>query len=271
MYQLIASVNLTSCAWAPPTEKGGIVWVRTMDAARHLLENGLCEWPIVAPRAGGECPISKPDGWPVDRFSVIRPAWAGETVVCIAGGPSVADIDLEAIRGKARFIAINNSYLIAPWADLLYFADYRWWEWHRDRPEFKSFAGAKVTIQGTGSLVPDTSTHLLHNYGTDGLSEVPNGLHTGCNSGYQAINIAYLAGARRIILLGYDMRFRNGRSHWHLGHPLRNPELHYEMYAKLFGSTRKQLDAAGIEVFNCCLDSHINAFPRRALAGLLPD
>lgn len=191
--------------------------------------------------------------------------------MCIAGGPSAGDVNVEAIRGKARVIAINNSYLLAPWADLVYFADYRWWEWHKDKPEFKSFAGQKVTIQGSGSLVPDPEVHILHNYGTEGLSEVPNGLMTGCNSGYQAINIAYLSGAARILLLGYDMHFRGRQSHWHGGHPLRDPENHYAMYAKLFNSSLKQLRAANVEVINCCIDSLITAYPRRSFAGLLPD
>ena len=46
MYQLIVVANIAACAWTEPNRKpGDVVWVRTEDAARHLVENGLCKWP----------------------------------------------------------------------------------------------------------------------------------------------------------------------------------------------------------------------------------
>ena len=38
-----------------------------------------------------------------------------------------------------------------------------------------------------------------------GLSRTQGVIHQGKNSGYQALNLAYLLGAKRILLLGYDM------------------------------------------------------------------
>jgi hypothetical protein len=68
------------------------------------------------------------------RHQVSR-AWEGKTVVCIAGGPSLTKEQLELVRAArerdaVRVIVINDAYLIAPWADVLYFADARWAKWH---------------------------------------------------------------------------------------------------------------------------------------------
>lgn len=39
------------------------------------------------------------------------------------------------------------------------------------------------------------------------------------NSGAGAIATAHAGGASKIILLGYDCQFTNGKSHWHGDHP----------------------------------------------------
>lgn len=224
--------------------------------------------------------IRNPDGWPVDRFAVIERAWAGKIVVCIGGGPSVAAANLTLVReahaaGRCRVIVVNDAYLLAPFADLVYFADARWWMWHKDRPEFKAFAGEKVTIENTGAMVSDFAVHMLRNSSqshplpgeepSGGLSEAPNALRTGCNGGYQAVNIATLAGAARVLLVGYDMHFPGGKSHWHRGHfvngrEVKTPEDRYFQYARAFKSMRAPLEKIGCEVVNCTPGSRIAAF-----------
>lgn len=152
---------------------------------------------------------------------------------------------------------------------MLYFADTRWWVWHRGRREFIEFAGAKVTIENTGALIGDPEVFMLHNYDHEGLSERPNGLHTGSNGGYQAVNIAVLAGAKRILLLGYDMRFAGGRSHWHAGHPVKVDEGAYTKYARNFNTMLPVLKKRGVEVINCTPGSAITAFARGELEACL--
>lgn len=204
--------------------------------------------------------------------------WEGESAVCIGGGPSLTAEAVEATRGRARVVAVNDSYLIAPWADVCYFADSRWWQWHTDgiakawpwakfephqvKRLFASFAGQKVSIENTGMLIADAEVAILHNRGSDKLCEEQNGLNTGSNSGYQAINLCVLAGAKRILLLGYDMRFEAGRSHSHNGHPLKMPEQVYSLYASRFDSMKPQLARLGVEIVNCSPGSAIKAFRR---------
>lgn len=110
---------------------------------------------------------------------------------------------------------------------------------------------------------------LLHNYGSEGLSEIPNGIHTGSNGGYQAINIAVLAGAKRILLIGYDMHYPSGKSHWHRGHPMKTPEVYYSEYAKKFKTAIPQLARLGVEVINCSIGSKLTCFPIMPLGEAL--
>jgi hypothetical protein len=56
------------------------------------------------------------------------PDWHGETAVIVASGPSAAGVNLECAKGKAKFIAINDSWRLVPWADALYAHDHAWWE-----------------------------------------------------------------------------------------------------------------------------------------------
>lgn len=251
--------------------RGDAVWV-SRQAATELLRAGVCRWPDgqmalePEPQAQepaddpGKAPLTRPPGWPVDRFSVVQTVWRGETVLIVAGGPSVTQQIVDEARGRCRVIAVNNAYEIAPWAEVLYFADHQWWEWHRKRDLYRAFAGQKVTIEGTGERVSEPEVHMLRNLGYIGVSKQPNGIFTGANSGFQAMNIAALSGARKILLLGFDMRFVAGRAHWHAEHPRKTPEASYLRYAKRFDPAKPALEAMGVETVNCSPGSAIKCF-----------
>lgn len=81
----------------------------------------------------------------------------------------------------------------------------------------------------------------------------------GGNSGFQALNLAINWGAKRILLVGYDMTLENGE-HWHGQHPkgLNNPRQ---------ATVRRWLSAdwstpSGVEVINCNVVSALNAYPK---------
>lgn len=196
--------------------------------------------------------------------------WPGETVVCLATGPSLTQADVDYVRGKARVIAINDAYTLAPWADALYAADSQWWRWHDGVP---SFDGAKWSIHssawcGVAAKYPDVQR--LRNTGPGGLETDPTGLRTGLNSGYQAINLAYHYGARRIVLLGYDMQPSGGRSHFFGEHPngQRSP---YTRFLQRFPTLAKPLAKRNVEVINCTRRTVLTAFAQRSLESVFAD
>lgn len=228
-----------------------------------------------------------------DRFSHVLSAWQGETAVLFGGGPSltpdqVTRVEVAHRAGKARVIAVNDAYLWAPFADVHYAADAHWHRWHCEgvaksalglsadqvRAHWAAFAGEKCTIENSGATVTDDAVHMLRNRDHPnrgvGLSLDPTMLVTGRNSGFQALNLAVLAGASRIILLGYDGQpDRDGKTHWSGGHLRPTPQAAYPLYLQAMSAAENEIEAAGVLVLNCSPGSAINSFPRAVLEEAL--
>jgi hypothetical protein len=186
--------------------------------------------------------------------------WPGETAVCIASGPSLNAEDVEYVRGKAKTIVINGSYVLAPWADVLYSAD--------ERIAMRDFRGLKFSL--TKRSAQWSGVQVLKQGCEDGLSLDPTRLCLGMNSGYQAINLAVLLGAVRILLLGYDMNVaKDGTEYWHAQHPhkKRSP---YKSFRRLFPGIVAPLKKAGVDVINCSRETALECFPRMSLREALP-
>ncbi|MBI4291317.1 MAG: hypothetical protein HY661_07560 [Betaproteobacteria bacterium] len=208
------------------------------------------------------------------------------------GGPSLTMDQVEKVReahqrGRCRGIAINDAYLVAPWADVLYAADRLWWLAHaagvakpllglsadQARERFSAFPGERCSIQGTGKNA-DEPIHLLRNRDhpcySVGLSLDPGALVTGRHGGWQALNLAVLAGAKVGILLGIDGRpSPEGKTHWHGGHARATPAASYGQYRQAWSAGEDALKAAGVSVLNASPGSAIESFPKVNLAEAL--
>ena len=185
--------------------------------------------------------------------------WPGGTVVCIGSGPSLTQDDIDACKGRARVIAIKNAVELAPWADVLYGAGAdaggsTWW----------SREGARLTFPGMRyTLDPQARAwaSVLALRGERGLCMDPSALTGGGHSGYQAINLAVHLGAKRIILLGYDLQKTDGRDHYFGPHPHgRTPPFNLFLYH--FPSIVEPLKAAGVTVINASRETALDIFPR---------
>jgi len=207
----------------------------------------------------------------VREYGRVERLWPESTVVCLASGPSLTREDVAYVRGKARVIVINTSLLLAPWADAFHASDARVRQWHAT--EVQRFQGRKFSMEFLETDLDDVT--VLKNGGIYGLSTDPTTLRNGRNSGYQAVNLAVLLGAARIILLGYDMGLApDGRKHWHPLHPGHtvNPAedtTRYAMFRQVFESIVAPLEALGVEVLNCSRHSALTCFPRPALEAVL--
>lgn len=102
------------------------------------------------------------------------------------------------------------------------------------------------------------------------LSQRPGHLFTGQNSGHQAIAWAYQKGARKIVLVGYDMQHTGGRTHWHGDHPrgLTNAQ-GIEGWRRWFEPLAKDLALLGVEVINCSEETALTCFKRGNLHDCL--
>ena len=96
-------------------------------------------------------------------------------------------------------------------------------------------------------------------------------VHYGANSGYQAMNLAYLFGAQKIILLGFDMaRGEAKKSHWHGDHPgPLNKDMPIHTWLKSFPQLAADLKAEGVTVLNATRNSALECFPKVKLEDAL--
>lgn len=186
--------------------------------------------------------------------------WPGCTVVCIGTGPSLTTEDVAFVQGKARVIAVNDAYKLAPWADVLYAADAKWWGWHKGAPTFKG--SLKFALQPGALRWP--GVQMLRRGSLDGLDLDPRVVRTGFNSGYQAINVAVHLGAAKIVLLGYDMRGQ----HYFGKHPDRTVPPFPLCLAK-FATLVAPLAALHIAIVNATRDTALTCFPRVSLEDAL--
>ncbi len=105
-----------------------------------------------------------------------------------------------------------------------------------------------------------------------GLSFDPMVIHQGANSGFQALNLAVLMGAARVLLLGYDMGSSDAKTHWHGNHPagLNNPGAqNFANWIAAFNSAAGQAIAAGIDIVNCTPGGALDCFARQELSEAL--
>lgn len=188
--------------------------------------------------------------------------------VC-ASGPSLTPDDVKALRGKCgQLMAINTTYQALPGElDHVYACDFKWWERYygdvlKQCPQAAMWCYERRAAQKFHRLlcVEGSTRHA-------GLCRKPMRVHTGNNSGYQALNLAYHLGAKRIILLGYDMQ---GKTHWHGHHPqgLNNSHAHYEDWRKRMQPLAKDLEEEGVEVINATRNTALECFTRLNLEQL---
>lgn len=154
----------------------------------------------------------------------------------------------------ARFLAVNESWRLCPWADALYACDGAWWRRNGGVPEF---AGLKFTYEvaasrqfGLTRVAIDRGNNAI--LGGDIIGD-------GGNSGFQALNLVINWGARRVFLVGFDMTITGGE-HWHGRHTagLNNPRQHnISRWLSAQWST-----PPGVEIVNCNPDSALAAYPK---------
>lgn len=197
--------------------------------------------------------------------------WRGETVAILASGPTLCQSDIDKLIGKCRVIAVNDSYRLCPWADVLYAADYKWWKVHG---YVHGFAGERWT-QSIGSSVwprqaASEGVKVIRGARQTRLPNDRETLYVGNGSSFQAMCLAVMAGAKRIILLGLDLQVIDGRRHWFGDHPdgLCNKS-NYGLLREPFRQVAKDLELLGIDVVNCSPRSTLNCFRKDKLDEVL--
>jgi len=173
--------------------------------------------------------------------------------VVIATGASLLP-DPQAVADSVRHlptVAVSDAYKLAPWAAALVACDGKWWA---ENPEALRFAGERWLANGSARGV-----EMIKRQGP---------ICTQTNSGLLGLDYWIRRRARRVLLLGIDMR----GSHYFGPHArLRNTTpARFEFFCAQFDAYARWI-MPGVEVVNCSPDSALETFPKRALADVLTE
>ena len=186
-------------------------------------------------------------------------------VSIIGGGWSVRGVDLAKVPGYV--IAVNGAALHAPRVDAVVtmdrlFAEHTWLRLvEMARPTWIRTAALKNIKERPDWLHPFEND----NAGAE-MSEFTNRLN-GNNSGFCALNLAYLLRPAMVRLYGFDMnRSSTGEAYWHPPHEWsKDPRggtgaKRYAEWVVPFAMAAKAFEAKGIEIVNMSLTSAIPFF-----------
>jgi predicted peroxiredoxin len=204
-----------------------------------------------------------------------------KTIACIGTGPSITQEQVDTARDKGfELYVCNNAYQLAPDAKLLYGCNLAWWEhyWHevRDLPCEKWTTNIEAAGRYELNWVAEKFMW--------GLSEDHGVISHGHGSGFSLVSMAHRAGADRIVLLGYDLKYApdyDGRArfigsqprHFFGEYPEKmqhwpsvrvNRGVHIEL-VELYRAVKEQ---GLVEIINCTPDSAIDCFERMHIEEL---
>lgn len=225
---------------------------------------------------------------------VVPKIWEGGDVYIIGGGPSMTKqfnipdhIVQDVIAGRLHpsvyssfmsclynkhVIGINIAYMLGNFVDIVFFGDLSFFIKHQ--PNLAKFTGLKVCCHPSGERYPWVKSLRRAGEHYQGISPTPDKVSWNGNSGSAAISVAAHAGAKRIILLGFDMQLNDlNQQHWHdiYGKKSRDTTKALPFVRHMAGFNKIQFDAQrlGIEILNCSQDSAIPNFRKITLKDVL--
>lgn len=206
-------------------------------------------------------PYRKANPAPDARAVALIDAWAGRTAFVLASGPSLTAEDVYLVAAyhamyKCVTLVTNTTFRAAPWADVLFFHDWRWWEVHQAEVR-QRFHGLKVTV----ATSRDPAVISL-----DGLD-----FNAYLNAGGGAISLAIMGGCSRVICLGLDAKYgEGGKTHWHGSHPKPcGDAVSLPIWAPKFSELATWAQARGVPVLNASRETALDCFPRVSLEDIL--
>lgn len=183
----------------------------------------------------------------------------------MATGPSLTEEVVEYVRKHRTeqhvIFGCNDSYKICDFLDVHYACDTRWWD-HNGKDFKEKFPSLESWTQckKSSETYEINWTSGKHNAG---LSIDPNCIHYGSNSGYQQLNIAFLMGCNKFILLGYNMQHVAGKTHFFGDHGAgMNNNSPYHMFLTKYGTIQKPIKNL---IVNCTENSLLNCFRKSTL------
>ncbi len=230
--------------------------------------------------------------WKVPRM------WEGGDVWILGGGPSVAeqfDIPkgvvekvklsqaplsifspfMAAIHDK-HVIGINVAFMIGNWIDMVFFGDGGFFL--RFKQQLSQFPGLKVSCNSNSIREPWVKNFQRDGAHSRGISMRPGYVSWNSNSGAASISVAAQAGAKRIVLLGFDMKLADDDKYQHFHNVYqrgavtderRLRKLPFNRHLRGFDQIAADASQFGIEIINLSPNSAITQFRKTSVKEFL--
>lgn len=168
-------------------------------------------------------------------------------------GPSLTQEDVNYGKSKADVtICCNGAATYCRGFDILYSSDPRWFR--KINPDPTDFGELLCPFE-TGGIA-----ELIQAERGRGFNN--NLLHLGHSSGFAAVGLALLRGAKEIYLLGYDMGKVNNKAHFFGDYPeVLVKESPYEKFIMDFVVSKDDLELFSATITNCTTGSNLDCFP----------
>lgn len=140
----------------------------------------------------------------------VNPVWKDQDCIIIGGGASLANFDWSWLVSE-NTIGCNTAFTLGEKVcKVCFFGDWRWWRKYESAlADYKGIVFTnvpglfKTRVPWLWTL--EREAHGLHH----------DKLGWNGNTGAAAINLAILFGAKRIFLIGFDMKHVQNKSNWH--------------------------------------------------------
>jgi uncharacterized Rossmann fold enzyme len=210
----------------------------------------------------------------VSTYDALPKSLIGESVFIIGGGPSLRNFQSRQLEGK-KVVVTNEAFSLYPSAHALMFVDVGWWQ-RRVHEVLEVFEGLIIGRGPYGRMYKAQGREVVNVGFKSGMvwSEDAR-LVGGKNSGLAAINAAFLMGAKRAFLLGFDCRNVAGRNNYHhlhddasqrnVGHRYLNLFLPEFLEASKRIESLRRVEGVEFEVVNITPGSALKCFPERSI------
>jgi len=180
-----------------------------------------------------------------------------------ATGPSLTDEVVEkirAVRHKFLIVGVNDAYKKIDFMDEHYACDAKWWKVHGDKINEMYPHLSKWCHDREGA---EYGAKIVKGKNGEGFSQDNSYINTGCNSGYQVLNLGYHWGITKSLLVGYNMKPINGQTHFFQGRePTLRTQSPYNKFIKNFNTIQPEIAKT---IINCTPNSALNTFYKQPL------
>jgi hypothetical protein len=162
-------------------------------------------------------------------------------------------------------VGCNDAYKLGTWVDWCVFGDKRWFGWNVE--ELSTWENREQVVCCVPQLLEGRGKYpwlkiLRRDEARFGLSIEQDTVCWNRGTGGTAINVAYLLGASRIVLLGFDMRMVDGKHNWHDNHQkVERDKIYQGSMMPFLKPMSDAMKVTGLQIVNATPGSALTLFP----------